>query len=340
MGEDRSNQLRFGVLGFGKIACTKFLPAIGRVRSARLTAIGTRKPGHIDTSSIPLVNSPRVLTYQEMIAEGRNLVDALYIALPNDLHEEWILRAAESGLHVLCEKPLVSAAAAAWRCRQQCQTHGVLLAEAFMYRHDPRHKRVRDLIQKGELGQVHLVEASFSYFLEDLTNIRLRSDRQGGALLDIGCYGLDLARFILGADPIEVTARCVKGARSGVDELVAVTLLFASGCMAVVTASTHLTRHHEYQIRGTHGTVTVPNAFVPPQADRTQILIKAASGMRRVEEFPPFDAFEAEIEHFTHAALAKDPALLPPMENGVANAAVLEAAARSIGEGRRADLFA
>ncbi len=333
------DKLRFGILGFGKIARTKFLPAILRVPSVHLTAIGTRHPSQLDTSSLSVSQPLRVLQYQEMIAEGRNLVDAVYIALPNDMHEEWILHCAEAGLHILCEKPLVAQSAAALRCRQMCQEHKVLLAEAFMYRHHPRHQRVRNLIQSGPLGQVHLIEASFSYFLEDLTNIRLRADRQGGALMDIGCYGIDVARLLLGEEPIAVAALCVQGARSRVDELVTVTMLFPSNSMAVVTASTHLARYHAYRVRGTQGCVTVPNAFVPNEGDPTRILIESASGEQQVEEFPPFATFDTEIAHFASAALASDPTLLPPAEDGAANARVLEEAIRSMGEGSKVDFM-
>jgi predicted dehydrogenase len=183
-----------------------------------------------------------------------------------------------------------------------------------------------------------MVEASFSYVLEDLANIRLRADRQGGALTDVGCYGIDLARFIFREEPMGVTARCVRGERSGVDELVAITLLFSSGSAAVVTASTHLARYHAYRVRGTRGIVTVPNAFVPGDEEPTQILIECTGGERRVEDFPPFAAFVAEVAHFTRAARVNDPTLLPPMEDGIANARILEAAISSMSEGQRVSI--
>ncbi|MGK7877674.1 MAG: Gfo/Idh/MocA family protein [Xenococcaceae cyanobacterium] len=339
MNNRASEILRFGVLGYGKIARTRFLPSIARIPSARLTALGTRQLDRIDPASLPVSEPPQILRYEELLEKGRQLVDAVYIALPNDMHEEWVLRCSEAGLHVLCEKPLAASQDAALRCRQKCQERGVLLAEAFMYRHDPRHRRVKELIQTGKLGKVHLLEASFSYFKEDLNNIRLRADRQGGALMDIGSYCIDCARFILEEEPVEVTARCVRGDRSGVDELVTLTLLFPSGSMAVITASTHLAREHRYCVRGTQGTATAPKAFIAPDSEPTQILIEYASGERQVENFPPFPAFETEIAHFARAALANDPALLPPAEDGVANAGVLEAAIRSMGEGHRADLM-
>jgi predicted dehydrogenase len=322
--------IRFGVLGYGKIARTRFVPSLARVPIAQLTAIGTRTPDDLVAERWPAPVPPCILRYEDLLREGRNLVDAIYIALPNDLHEEWILRAAEAGLHVLCEKPLAVTHAAAQRSRRKCEECGVLLAEAFMYRHDPRHQHVRALICSGSLGTVHLVEASFSYFLEDLSNIRLQSDRWGGALMDVGCYGIDVARLLVGEEPVEVTARGIQGTRSGVDEVTAIILRFPTGPMAVVTASTHVLRHHEYRVRGARGTALVPNAFVPGDTEHTRVIVESPNGDGEVVDFPPFAPFIAQITHFAGAIGANDRARLLPMEDGVANARVLEAAHRSL----------
>ena len=318
------DRLRFGVLGFGKNARTRFLPAIVRVPSVCLTAIATRHPEQIDLASFPVTEPVQILRYEELL-EHRQLLDAVYIALPNDLHQEWVLRCAEAGLHVLCEKPLTSQQAGALRCRQRCQQQGVLLAEGFMYRLDPRHQRVKELMQNGTVGQVHLLETSFSYVLEDLNNIRLQPERLGGALMDVGCYGIDCARLLFG-QPVQVAASCVRGENASVDQLVAVTLVFPAGRMAVVTASTHLARHNAYCVRGTHGNITVPNAFNTPNEEPTRIVIDFATGEQQTEDFPPFRAFESEIAHFAQAVRFPDPVRLLPMEDGVANSEVLEAA--------------
>ncbi len=128
----------FGVIGFGKIARTRFVPSLASIPTVQLTAVGTRTPERLADERFPSP-APQILPYDELIRQGRNLVDAVYIALPNDLHEQWVLRSAEAGLHVLCEKPLTRTYASAMRCRQTCLERGVLLAEGFMYRHDPRH---------------------------------------------------------------------------------------------------------------------------------------------------------------------------------------------------------
>lgn len=329
-----SERFRFGVLGVGKITRTRFVPSAIQLPSVRITALGTRDPGRVREAGLQVEKSVRSLSYDELVRAGKNLVDGVYVALPNDMHEEWVIRCAEAGLHVLCEKPLASDLPAAWRCREVCRKHGVILAEAFMYRHDPRHHRVREMIRTGQIGRTGLLEATFSYFLDDLSNIRLRPERGGGALLDVGCYGIDLARFMFDGEPTGVTARSVRGAASGVDELTAVTLEFAPDRLAVVTISTRLARAHSYQLRGAVGTIAVPLAFVPAEEAPTQVVIETLEHGHWTEEFPPFNVFGCQIEHFVRAAVTGDPRLLAPAEDGVANARVLGASARALTEGR------
>ncbi len=331
MSGKASETVRFGVLGGGKIARTRFFPSIASMRdSAELIAVGTRRSQALAPADLGLADGVRLLPYDEIVNRGRDLVDAVYIALPNDLHVPWILRCLKAGLHVLCEKPLTASRAEAMRCRRESERRGVLLAEACMARHDVRYARVRELIDDGRLGQVHLLEASFSFFLEDLANIRLRRERQGGALLDVGCYGIDIARFVFGAEPVEMTARCLRGSSSEVDEVVAATLLFEGGRMATVTASTHLARYHSCRIRGSHGMVTVPDAFIPDVNKPTRIVVEFAGGERHEEESPPASPYRDQIVHFIHAVRAGDRKRLPPSEDGVANAGILEAALRSM----------
>ncbi len=151
--------------------------------------------------------------------------------------------------------------------------------------------------------------------------------------MDVGCYGIDLVRFLVEEEPEEVTARGVSFSNSGVDELTTVILRFPRGVMGVLTASTHLARHHAYCVRGTLGTVSVPKAFVPRETETTQLVVELATGQRRIEDFPACNPFAAEIARFAKAAQANTSVDLTPFEDGVANANVLEAAVRSLQEG-------
>ena len=328
---------RIAVLGTGKIVRTRFLPAIRELPDVAVAVVGSRNAGAVDLAGLSLPNDIPVLSYEDTLGSGE--ADAVYIGLPNDQHPTWVVQAARAGLHVLCEKPLTGSPHDALMCQQVCRENGVLLAEAFMYKHDPRQAHVREIVSTGRIGRVHLIEVSFAYFLEDLSNIRLSKDRQGGALMDVGCYGIDLARFLTLEEPCNVTARCVRGARSRVDELVSVTLQFPSGCMAVITASTHLARRNGYCIRGTQGTIAVENAFIPKPDQQTSIAIETSDGQQQVERFQPCDTFVRQIERFVAAAANRDAHLWAPGEDGVANAHVLGAALQSMGSGLEHDLF-
>jgi D-xylose 1-dehydrogenase (NADP+, D-xylono-1,5-lactone-forming) len=329
--------VRFGVLGIGKIARTRFLPAALRAAGVEVTALGTRRPDTLTREGLSVGVEPKILHYETLLAAGRELVDAVYIALPNDMHVEWITRCASAGLHVLCEKPLSIDEVGAQRAKAACEAARVLLAEGFMYRFDPRHQRVRELIAAGQLGDVRFCRVHFSYLLDDLDNIRLQAGHQGGALADDGCYGIDALRFLLGDEPLSASARCHYGVASGVDELTVVNLGFPGGVEAVITASTGLARRHEYQIFGTRGTVLVPNAFGPRDQDPTEIVIENGIG-RAIEQFPPFAPFVAEIEHFAGALTAPVPKLLPPAEDGIANATTLTAIRQALELGRTVEV--
>lgn len=324
-----TQEFRFGVLGYGKIARTRFIPALQRIPSTAFCAVGTREPGRLSREAFS-PSSPRIMTYGALVQAGRDLIDGVYVSLPNDLHEEWMLRSLDAGLNVLCEKPMTPSHEAATRCRNLARDRDVLLAEAFMYRLDPRHSHVKQLLEAGEIGEVGLLEACFSYCLKDPDNIRLQSERLGGALMDVGCYGLDVARFLLGQEPLDVTAVGVHGNNSRVDELTTAVYSFPGDVVAVVSASTRLHRHNSYRVSGTHGAVVVPKAFIPRPSESTQVIVERAEGERQSFEFAAIDAFELEIRHFAEAARANDAARLPPLEDGVANSRCLGLAVRSL----------
>src|SRR5438034_10550956 len=122
-------------------------------------------------------------------------IEAVYISLPNSLHVPWSIRALEAGKHVLCEKPLARTAAEAEEAFDAADRAGRLLMEAFMWRHNPQTKRLAELVAEGAVGELRLVRAAFSYSLYDFDNIRLRTDVEGGALMDVGCYCVSGSRL-------------------------------------------------------------------------------------------------------------------------------------------------
>ena len=143
-------------------------------------------------------------SYEALLADGE--VDAVYIPLPNDLHARWTIAAAEAGKHVLCEKPLAMIASQAEEMVSACEAAGVVLAEAFMYRHHPSWVRPRRWWPTGAIGQLQAVQSWFSYYNDDPDNIRNRVGNGGGAVMDIGCYCINSARLLFGEEPSSVQA--------------------------------------------------------------------------------------------------------------------------------------
>jgi predicted dehydrogenase len=319
------------------MARRRFFPALASIDGLELRVVGTRDPERLSLERRFYPDRPDALTYDELVVRGRELVDAVYIALPNDMHVPWILRCAEAGLHVLCEKPLAYARDDAQRCLDACAAKGLLLAEVSSPRYDPRQAHVAEILASGRLGPAHLIESRISFPLENLSNIRLKPERMGGALLDIGWYGIDLARFLFQDEPISITARSLWGAASGVDEVSCITLLFAGGRMSNTIVSTHLRRNNGYQVCAMEGTITVPDAFVPNEVLSTTVAVDGPEREHRVEEFSAFSPLRQQILEFAQALWTGDRGRLP-QDAGLANATALQAAIRSMREGPRVEL--
>ena len=252
-------------------------------------------------------------------------VDAVYIPLPNSLHAEWTIRAANAGKHVLCEKPLARTAADAERMAAACRAAGVLLMEAFMWRHHPQHARVRELLNDGAIGEPSFVRASFGYVINPAReagglNVRLDEALEGGSLMDVGCYSVNVSRWVFGSEPVAVAAQQRIDPKYGVEVSFGGVLRFAEGQLAMIDSSFVHTPINRYEIAGPEGRIVVDRAFRP---DDSPADIEIYRGSKHsVETIPPSNQFANEADHFARGIRAG--ALLPPAENGVAQARVLE----------------
>jgi predicted dehydrogenase len=135
-------------------------------------------------------------SYEALLADPE--VDVVYISLPNNLHVEWSVRAAAAGKHVLCEKPLALSVDDVDRVAEAARQHGVVIAEAFMYRHHPQTLKVIELINEGAIGSLRIVRGGFTFMLERPGDIRLRPELGGGSIWDVGCYPISYARTAAG----------------------------------------------------------------------------------------------------------------------------------------------
>jgi predicted dehydrogenase len=320
-----SDRLRFGVLGCAAIAVRKVIPAIQRSQRCDVVAIASRDADRAATTAADLGIARHHGSYDALLADPA--VDAVYIPLPNHLHAQWTLRAAEAGKHVLCEKPLALGAAQAREMIDGCRRAGVVLMEAFMYRVHPMWTRVHELVTGGAIGELQAVQAFFSYHNVDPQNIRNIAEYGGGALMDIGCYPINVARWLFGREPDDVVGSVRFDPTFGTDVLSSAVLDFG-GRHATFTCSTQVEPDQRVHIIGTTGRLLVEIPFnIPP--DLPTRIIHAAGGNPPVAPgievitIPPADPYTCEADAFAAAVRDGTPLPIPP-EDAIGTLSVIE----------------
>jgi predicted dehydrogenase len=319
------SELRIGVLSTAGIADTKVIPGMRKAARVRVVAIGSRDEARAramaDRHGIPRVHG----SYEALLADPE--VDAVYIPLPNHLHPEWTMAAARAGKHVLCEKPLAMTAAEAERMVAACDAAGVRLMEAFMYRLHPSWLAIRELVSSGRIGRLVAVQSWFSYYNDDLANIRNIRAVGGGALYDIGCYNVNLSRMLFAAEPDHVAATLTRDPDDGVDILTSVILAFGDG-VATFTCGIRAESDQRVHIYGTEGRISIGIPFNIPPDRPTEVFVTAGGDppvapATEVLTFPTADPYTVEAERFAEAVLDDlEMPLLP--QDAVANLRVME----------------
>ncbi len=330
-----TRKLKWGVLGAANIG-RKVIPAIQASSNGEVVALASRdmQKGRAYAAELGI---PRLHEgYEALLADPG--VEAIYNPLPNSMHAEWTIRAAEAGKAVLCEKPLARTAAEAQQMVDACARLGVPLMEAFMYRFHPQNVRVRALLAEGAIGEVGQVRAGFGFRMHPLNpaNVRLQSALAGGALMDVGCYAVNASRTVFGAEPLRATAWRNVDARFGVDVSLAGVLEYADGRFATVDCSFTSGYSGWYMVIGSEGTIEVPRAFTPQQ-DETVVVITDAKNRRREERFAGIDQYRLMAEAFASAVLAGEPVPWSPAD-AVNNMRAIDALAASAAEGRPVEI--
>jgi len=318
--------LRWGVLSTARIGRTKVIPGIAAAPNCEVTAIASRDPA-VARATAEALGIPRAHgSYEALLADPE--VDAVYIPLPNHLHAEWTIAAARAGKHVLCEKPLATSVDDAERMIAACEEAGVVLMEAFMYRHHPSWVAVRELIAAGRIGRLVAVQSWFSFFNDDPANIRNILAAGGGALYDIGCYCVNLSRMLFVGEPTRVLGSVTRDPVGGTDTVVSAILEFGDG-VATFTASTRAEDDQRVHVHGTEGRISLGIPFNIPPHLPTHVHVAAGGDppvAPQIETltFEPADPYTVEAEAFADAVLAGRPAPVPPSD-AIANLRVIEA---------------
>lgn len=293
-------RVRWGILSTANIARKAVGPAIAASANGVVHAVASRDAGKAGAFARALGAPQASGSYEALLA--RDDVDAVYIALPNGLHREWVLRAVEAGKHVLCEKPLGASEAECSEMAAAADAGNVVLMEAFMYRFHPRTRALAAAIRHGAIGELRLVRSSFTFAVRDPANIRLDPRLAGGSLMDVGCYCVNISRTLFGAEPTMAFAQA-RWSERGVDLGLAGTLSFDGGGLAQFHSALDLARDEVVEVVGTEGRIFVESAFLPGKG-AVSFEIRRADGSRETRSFDGADEYQLMVEHFADCVLA------------------------------------
>lgn len=325
--------MRWGVLGAAKIAVEKVIPAMQRGAWSEVAGLASRDRARAERAAAALGVERVYGSYEELLADPE--IEAVYVPLPNHLHVPWSIRAAEAGKHVLCEKPVGLDAGEARALLAARDRTGVKIQEAFMVRTHPQWLGALEVIRSGRVGELRAADCIFSYFNRDPANIRNRREAGGGALMDIGCYPVNLSRFVFAAEPRRVLGQVERDPVWGVDRLTTAVLDFGEGRRATFNCSTQLAPHQQMRFFGTRGWVEVEVPFNAPRDRPTRIHVGEGHPVGRVEtiEFPACDQYTIQGDLFSRAV--REGAAQPiPLEDALGNMSVIDAVFRSADTGR------
>ncbi len=311
--------LAWGILGTGSIAKI-FARGLSASRTGELVAVGSRTQVSADAFGDAFAVPKRYGSYEALLADSD--VQAVYISTPHPLHAEWAIKAAEAGKHVLCEKPLTLNYPEAMAVIEAAQRHNVFLMEAFMYRCHPQTAKLVELIRDKAIGDVRVIQATFSFHSKfDPVSRLLSQEFGGGGILDVGCYCTSMARLIAGAatghdfaEPLEVKGVAEIGADTRVDEYALASLKFPSGILAQLATGVQVAQENVVQIYGSEGYIVVPEPWMPSRDGSPSTLIvhrKDAQPQEiRIEVDRPLYTIEADtIATYLEQRQAAPPAM-------------------------------
>jgi predicted dehydrogenase len=315
----------WGVLGVAGIAVHKVIPAMQASELSPVRAIASRSEGKADEAAAELGIDKAYASYEALLADPD--IEAVYIPLPNHLHAEWTEKAAGAGKHVLCEKPLAMSSEQARHMIGVCRDAGVKLMEAFMYRLHPMWVEAKRVVDSGMIGELLAIQSFFSYRNVDPSNIRNIARFGGGALMDVGCYPVNVARLFFGAEPDTVKSSILRDPDFGTDAVTSAVLDFG-GRHATFTCSTQLEDDQSVVLVGTTGRLEIEIPFnIPP--DRPTRLFHFAGGDPpvsphvEVHEFAAVDQYGIQADAFSRAIRDDTPVPTDP-DDAVANLVVME----------------
>jgi predicted dehydrogenase len=311
--------LRIGTLGAAPIAVNALIRPSRKVAAVEVVAVAARDTERARRFAarhgIPFIHQ----SYAALLDDP--MIDAVYIPLPNSLHAPWAIRALQAGKHVLCEKPMAANAGEAEQMARVAAENKRVLVEAFHYRHHPLAARMRAIVDGGELGRITHIETEFSVPLLRPGSIQFSYALAGGATMDVGCYAINLLRFLAGAEP-EVTGARARLLRPQVDRLMTANMCFADGRTAGMTCallSARLLRAGA-DVYGTAGALHVTMPYLPHYFHRLTVRTPQAT---RHEQLDGTTTYTYQLRAFVDAVAGAP--VLTSAADAIANMRVIDA---------------
>jgi predicted dehydrogenase len=307
----------------------KVIPGAKESAKVDLVAVASRDQARAEEYAREWAIERAYGSYEALLDDAD--IEAVYISLPNTMHVEWSIKSLEAGKHVLCEKPFTRTPSdidAAW---DAADSAGRLLSEAFMYRHNPQTKRLRALIDEGAIGELRLIRSAFSYSLYDEENIRLRTEVEGGALMDVGCYCVSGSRLVAG-EPESVYGQPWYGP-SGTDWVFTGSMRFPGNVLAVFDCGTAMPERDELEVIGSEASLFLDD---PWHCTVPVIEVRRAGGVERIE-LERADSYRIQLENFSDAISGVGEPLLG-RDDALGQARALEALHRSAQNGQSVTL--
>ena len=312
--------VRWGILGCSGIGKSRTIPGLLACENAELYAIAGRNEEKLKAYAEPFAPKKLYTDYQALL-EDEN-VDAVYLPLPNGIHMEWVEKAAKAGKHILCEKPMALTEEQVREMFAAAKANGVLLEEAYAYRHAQLAQKVKEIVDSGAIGRIRYLESKHSTFDTNRSGIRYQKGNGGGAEYDVTCYNVSLASYLLGKDPEDMSVYCGFDKETGVDTSDAVMLRYEEGVTAMLYAGLDAYRRGCYSILGDTGRIDVDHKFNSSGVCHIRVSTGARpQGAEYVDETTTDytiwveDNYKREIELFSDAVLNGTPLTISEEES-------------------------
>jgi predicted dehydrogenase len=313
--------VKWGILSTAKIGREKVIPGLQAGKFCEVVAIASRNIERSQEVANKLKIRRAYGSYEELLNDQG--IDAVYIPLPNDLHIPYAIKALQAGKHVLCEKPIALNTAEAEQLLEVAkQAPGLKIMEAFMYRFHPQWQQAKKLVTDGAIGELKTIHSFFSYYNADANNIRNKKEAGGGAMMDIGCYCISLARFIFDSEPEKIMGSVEFDPAFQTDRLASGMLTFSTGT-ASFTCSTQLTPYQRVHIFGTKAQIEIEIPFNAPPGKPTRIWLHSNGGIEEML-FDAVDQYTIQGDLFSKAIL-ENTAVPTPLEDAINNMKAIEA---------------